>query len=96
MRRSPAAALVAVLLFALLGPLPASAQTASTITLSASAGKVVFGQSVTFTATVTSTAYTYEVSNGNQFEIPLNGYTGDVSVVTNAGSGTIRVTEVTA
>jgi len=47
MRRSPAAALVAVLLFALLGPLPASAQTASTITLSASAGKVVFGQSVT-------------------------------------------------
>lgn len=51
---------------------------------------------VAFAATVTSTAYTYEVSNGNQFEIPLNGYTGDVSVVTNAGSGTIRVTEVTA
>jgi hypothetical protein len=51
---------------------------------------------VAFAATASAAAYTYDVANGNQFEIPLNGYTGVVSVVTNAGSGTICVTEVTA
>jgi len=49
MRKAPAAALAAALAFAsVLAPLHAFAQTATTITLSASTGKVVFGQSVTF------------------------------------------------
>jgi len=52
MKRTPAAVLIAALVFALLTPLPASAQTTSTITLSASAGTIVFGQAVTFSGTL--------------------------------------------
>jgi hypothetical protein len=44
----PAAVLVAALAFALQPPLPAGAQETTSISLSASATKIVFGQSVTF------------------------------------------------
>jgi peptidoglycan hydrolase-like protein with peptidoglycan-binding domain len=52
----PAAALVAALSLSLITPLSASAQTAATITLSASAGKVVFGQSVMLSGTLAPAA----------------------------------------
>lgn len=52
MRRTPAAVVVAALILVLLVPLPSAAQTATTITLTASAGKVVFGQSVTLSGTL--------------------------------------------
>lgn len=57
-----------------------------------SSGRRVF---IAFGATASATVYTWDVANGNVIEIPLNGYTGVVSCVTNSGSGTIRVTEVT-
>ena len=53
MKRTPAVALAVALSFTLLTPLPAAAQTAATITLSASAGKIVFGQAVTLSGTLT-------------------------------------------
>jgi len=52
MRRALAPVIVAALSLVLLIPLPSSAQTASAITLSASAGKVVFGQSITLSGTL--------------------------------------------
>jgi len=48
----PAAAVSCALSLALLAPLPASAQTPATITLSASATKVAFGESVTLSGTL--------------------------------------------
>jgi len=56
MKRTPAAVLVTALLFAMLTPLPSSAQTAATITLSASAAKIVYGQNVTLSGTLTPAA----------------------------------------
>jgi hypothetical protein len=53
MKRTPAVAVAVALSFTLLTPLPAAAQTAATITLSASAGKIVFGQAVTLSGTLT-------------------------------------------
>jgi hypothetical protein len=52
MRKVSAAVLGAALTSVLLAPLPASAQTTSTLTLSASAGKVVFGQGVALSGTL--------------------------------------------
>ena len=48
-----------------------------------------------FAATATTTAYTFRISGNNSVRLTLNGYTGVISVIRNAGSSTLRVTEVT-
>ena len=78
MRRTPAAVLVAALLFAMLTPLPSFAQTAATITLSASAGKIVFGQSVTISGTLAP------ASGGEAIEL----LDGSGALVATASAGT--------
>jgi hypothetical protein len=52
MRKVPAATFAALVFGLVLAPLHARAQTAPAITLSTSAGTVVFGQSVTFSGTL--------------------------------------------
>ncbi len=51
---------------------------------------------IAFAATATTAAYTQLVANNGSWSSELNGYTGVVSVIVASGSGTIRVTEVTA
>jgi hypothetical protein len=48
-----------------------------------------------FAATASATAYTQKIPNGGSYESTLNGYTGDVTAITDSGSGTARVTEIT-
>lgn len=79
MRKAFAALFVAALLFALLGPLPASAQTASTITLSASVGKVVFGQSVTLSGTLTPAVGGEAIEIRNAAAVVVAAATADTS-----------------
>jgi len=78
MKRTPAAVLVGVLSLALLTPLPSSAQTTGTITLSASAGKIVFGQSVGLSGTLAP------ASGGETIELR----SGSGAVVATAVAGT--------
>lgn len=51
---------------------------------------------VAFAATASQTAFTFIIPSKVGAELPLNGYTGVVSGVLKAGTGTARVTEVTA
>lgn len=54
-------------------------------------GRLVY---VAFAATATITAYTMEMPNQTSWEQPKDGYTGDVSAIVGAGTGTVRVTEI--
>ena len=49
---------------------------------------------IAFAPTATTAAYTIDMANGSVWELPKDGYTGDVSAIRASGSGTIRVTEI--
>jgi len=55
-------------------------------------GALIF---VAFAATATNTAYTIELPNNTLYESELNDYTGVISAIRNAGTGAVRVTEIT-
>lgn len=48
-----------------------------------------------FAATATTAAYTLRIQGNSAHKLTLNGYTGVISVIRNAGTSTLRVTEVT-
>lgn len=50
---------------------------------------------IAFAPTATQTAYTIQVPSQGVYESDLNSYTGDVSVITVSGTGSVRVTEIT-
>lgn len=50
---------------------------------------------IAFAATATATAYTIPLAKGQTWEGVLNDYTGVVSGILAAGTGSARVTEVT-
>lgn len=56
------------------------------------AGRHVF---VAFAATATTTAFSIDMPNNSLYESDLNDYSGVVSAITSAGSGPVRVTEIT-
>lgn len=50
---------------------------------------------VAFGAVASATAYTYPVPSGQTKEFPLNGFTGAIHGVLSAGTGNVRITEIT-
>lgn len=62
------------------------------VVLTNEANKTLF---VAFGVTASNTAYTYPVPAGQTLTLPLNGYTGALHAVLSAGSGNVRVTEIT-
>ena len=50
---------------------------------------------IAFAAAATATDFTYKVGGGATVELPLNGYTGDVSGIWESANGNARVTEIT-
>ena len=55
-------------------------------------GRHVF---VAFAATATTTAFSVDMPNNSLYESDLNDYSGVVSAITAAGTGPVRVTEIT-
>ena len=56
------------------------------------AGKTLY---IAFAATASATSYTIPLAGGSSIILPLNGYTGLITAVLSAGTGNVRVTEVT-
>jgi hypothetical protein len=56
------------------------------------ASKTLF---LAFAATASATAYTLAIAGNQLAVLPMDGYTGVISVVLQGGSGSARVTEVT-
>lgn len=50
---------------------------------------------VAFAATATTTAFTVRMPNNSLYESDLSDYTGIVSGITSAGTGSVQVTEIT-
>ncbi len=50
---------------------------------------------IAFAGVASATSYTIALAGGQSVALPLNGYTGIITAILSAGTGNIRVTEVT-
>ena len=90
--RPATATLTTVVVSAVTTLLAASNAARRQVLLVNKSGRKIF---VAFAATATTAAWTKEIANNNEWESPLDGYTGDISAITGSGSGDVMVTEVT-